>query len=137
MWCVDGTPKPLRILATAEQYARSSLTRERVAVRRAVLASSAHSKLVEAVFDDAFSTARGYYGVKDVAAALMEISQGATKVHVLDRREAVLKDVDEAFDDATAVLATSALAQNFGEAELQELLAAVYKDKAWLALRND
>ena len=137
VWCVDGTPKPLRILATAEQYARSSLTRERVAVRRAVLASSADSKLVEAVFEAAFSTARGYYGVKDVAAALMEISQGATKVHVLDRREAVLKDVDEAFDDATAVLATSALAENFGEAELQELLAAVYKDKDWLAVRND
>ena len=45
VWCVDGTPKPLRILATAEQYARSSLTRDRVAVRRAVLASSADSKL--------------------------------------------------------------------------------------------
>ena len=137
VWCVDCAPKPLRILATAELHARSSLTRARVAVRRAVLASSADSKLVEAVFEAVFGTASGYYGVKDVAKALMEISQGATKVPVLDRREAVLKDVDDAFDDATAVLATSALAENFGEAELQGLLAAVYKDKAWLARRND
>ena len=75
----------MRVLATAEEHAQSSHALDRVTARRAFLNSCLDSKHVAAVINTVHASTKGYYGVKAIAADLMNMSEASTDISGLKR----------------------------------------------------